>query len=54
LTATQPTGATGTFGGWSDNCAINPNPSTQGGTNTCTITLDGTTNSNASIGAIFN
>ncbi len=55
LTATQPAGATGTFGGWSYNCAtITPNPSTAAGPNTCSITLDGTTNSNATIGAIFN
>lgn len=60
-TATYPVGTTvvlsatgGAFGGWSDNCTINPNPSTPTGTNTCTITLDGTTNSNAAIGAIFN
>jgi hypothetical protein len=38
LTATQPAGSTGTFGGWSDNCtSISPNPSTADGPNTCTI-----------------
>jgi len=38
LTATQPGGGTGTFGGWSDNCTtISPNPSTATGPNTCTF-----------------
>jgi hypothetical protein len=56
ITATQPTG-TGTFGGWSLNClpanggTINPNPSTAGGPNTCTITP---TISSETVGVIFN
>jgi Divergent InlB B-repeat domain len=51
LTATQPSGATGTFGGWSQNCGtITPNPSTAAGPNTCTITLT----SDDVVGAIFN
>jgi hypothetical protein len=49
LTATQPTGATGTFGGWSYNCK--PTAAiTATGPNSCTVDL----NSNDSVGAIFN
>jgi hypothetical protein len=63
LTANQepagPGGATGTFGGWSYNCAPNPNPPTAAEPNTCTITLGDTSNpnidnSNVTVGAIFN
>jgi uncharacterized protein YjdB len=51
LTATQPAGATGTFGGWSSNCqTINPDPSTATGSNTCTVKL----NEDDTVGAIFN
>jgi hypothetical protein len=52
LTATQPAGAAGTFGGWSSSCTtINPNPSTAAGPNTCTLPV---TTLNQSVGAIFN
>lgn len=51
LTATQPAGATGTFGGWSSNCTPDPNPPTASGPNTCTIIP---TTFNESVGAIFN
>jgi hypothetical protein len=56
LTATQPAGSTGTFGGWSSNCttspnSISPNPSTASGINTCTITV---TTSSETVGVIFN
>jgi hypothetical protein len=51
LTATQPAGSTGTFGGWSQNCTPDPNPPTATGPNTCTITP---TTYNESVGAIFN
>jgi hypothetical protein len=44
LTATQPTAATGTFGGWSSNCAA-IGTVTAGGPNTCTVTV-GTLNPN--------
>jgi hypothetical protein len=62
LTATQPAGSTGTFGGWSSNCTtISPNPSTATGPNTCTITPDNPpfsatnpANTNITVGAIFN
>jgi len=58
LTASQPTGVTGTFGGWSYNCTPNPNPPTAAGPNTCTITLGDLSNppdnSNVTVGAIFN
>jgi hypothetical protein len=62
LTATQPAGSTGTFGGWSDNCtSISPNPSTAAGPNTCTIAPDPPPYSdsnpaptNITVGAIFN
>jgi len=49
VTATQPGGGAGTFGGWSDNCT--PTAAiTAAGTNSCTVTLT----SNDSVGAIFN
>jgi len=51
LTATQPAGSTGTFGGWSQNCTPDPNPPTANGPNTCVITP---TTFNESVGAIFN
>ncbi|MGD0631002.1 MAG: Ig-like domain-containing protein [Terracidiphilus sp.] len=51
LTATQPAGSTGTFGGWSQNCTPDPNPPTANGPNTCIITP---TTFNESVGAIFN
>ena len=51
LTAAQPAGSTGTFGGWSSNCTPDPNPPTATGPNTCTITP---TTFNESVGAIFN
>jgi hypothetical protein len=56
LTATQPAGSTGTFGGWSLNCLppyglINPNPSTAAGPNTCTLVP---TTSSETVGVIFN
>ena len=55
LTATQPPGSVGTFGGWSWNCeTINPNPSTAIGPNTCTVKLGIANSSNESVGAIFN
>jgi hypothetical protein len=55
LTATQPPGNVGTFGGWSWNCkTINPNPSTAIGPNTCTVRLGIANSSNVSVGAIFN
>jgi uncharacterized protein YjdB len=40
----------GTFGGWSSNCTIAPSPSTQTGTNTCTVTLA----NDETVAAIFN
>lgn len=50
---TAPAGA-GAFGGWSSSCtAINPNPSSATGPNSCSVTLSDT-NPNVSIGAIFN
>jgi uncharacterized protein YjdB len=59
-TATYPVGTTITltappqqgvsFGGWSSNCAISPNPAVANATNTCTVTLT----SDATVGAIFN
>jgi hypothetical protein len=49
LTATQPAGATGTFGGWSYNCAPTA-PITAASPNSCTVTLD----SDDTVGAIFN
>jgi hypothetical protein len=61
LTASQePAGSTGTFGGWSYNCA--PQQAvTAGGPNTCAIVLGVTNNSNpllntsnVTVGAIFN
>lgn len=53
LTATQPGGGTGTFGGWSYNCA--PVGSvTNGPTNSCTITVTSTNSTIDSVGAIFN
>lgn len=49
VTATQPAGATGTFGGWSYNCT--PTAAiTANGPNSCTVTLT----ANDSVGAIFN
>jgi hypothetical protein len=56
LTAPQQTGVT--FGGWSTSCTIPPaiivpNPSSQTGPNTCTITIS-PSNPNVTIGAIFN
>lgn len=61
--ATYPVGTTVTltapstgaqFGGWSSSCGTtNPNPPTAAGPNTCTVTISGT-NTNISIGAIFN
>ncbi|MGD0801309.1 MAG: Ig-like domain-containing protein [Terracidiphilus sp.] len=56
LTATQPTAATtGTFGGWSYNCAPNPDPPTANGPNSCTIILPvGIEPTNITVGAIFN
>lgn len=48
LTAPQQTGVS--FGGWSSNCAISPNPAVASGTNTCTVTLT----TDATVGAIFN
>ena len=53
LTASQPAGATGTFGGWSYNCAPQQTV-TAGGPNTCAITLGEGSNSNVTVGAIFN
>lgn len=47
---TAPKGA-GLFGGWSSNCAPNPNPPTAGGPNECIITP---TTFNETVGAIFN
>jgi uncharacterized protein YjdB len=59
-TATYPVGTTVTltappqsgvsFGGWSSNCAISPNPSIATGTNTCTVILS----TDETVGAIFN
>jgi hypothetical protein len=62
LTATQPAGSTGTFGGWSSNCttapggSINPNPPTATGPNTCTLNLSAlqTQPTNETVGVIFN
>jgi hypothetical protein len=55
LTATQPGGGTGTFGGWSDNCTPNPNPPNATGPNTCTLIIPpGTAPTNITVGAIFN
>jgi uncharacterized protein YjdB len=48
LTAPQQTGVS--FGGWSSNCIISPNPAVASGTNTCTVTLT----TDATVGAIFN
>jgi len=49
LTATQPAGATGTFGGWSYNCT--PTAAiTAASPNSCSVVL----NSNDTVGAIFN
>lgn len=42
------------FGGWSYNCAPNPNPPTAAGPNSCTITVGTGANSSATVGAIFN
>jgi hypothetical protein len=58
LTASQPPGATGTFGGWSYNCAPQQAIST-GGPITCVIILGDTgnpavDNSDVTVGAIFN
>ncbi len=59
LEASQPSGATGTFGGWSYNCtpsnsAGNPLPGpiywTAAGPNYCVVDLS----SNDTVGAIFN
>jgi uncharacterized protein YjdB len=42
------------FGGWSSSCStINPNPSSAAGPNTCMFTISNT-NTNISVGAIFN
>jgi uncharacterized protein YjdB len=42
------------FGGWSSSCTtINPNPSSAAGPNTCQFTISDT-NTNISVGAIFN
>jgi hypothetical protein len=58
-TATYPIGSTvkltapansGAFGGWSYNCVPDPNPPTETGPNTCTVTLV----TNSTVGAIFN
>jgi uncharacterized protein YjdB len=40
----------GTFGGWSSNCTVSPNPSTQTGVNTCTVVLS----NNETVAGIFN
>jgi hypothetical protein len=60
LTATQPAGATGTFGGWSYNCTPTATV-TAAGPNSCTVIVgdyDSTTKtyitSNVAVGAIFN
>ncbi len=51
---TAPAG-TGAFGGWSSNCAPNPDPPTQTGPNQCTVILPTDTNlTNVTVGAIFN
>lgn len=50
---TAPAGA-GNFGGWSSSCSsVSPNPSTAAGPNTCTVVLSDS-NTNVTIGAIFN
>jgi hypothetical protein len=58
LTATQPSGSTGTFGGWSSSCTPNPNPPTAAGPNTCTVIPTylntGDAPTNITVGAIFN
>jgi hypothetical protein len=53
LTASQPAGATGTFGGWSYNC-VPQQAVTAAGPNTCSIVLGEGSNSNVTVGAIFN
>lgn len=49
LTATQPAGATGTFGGWSYNCTPTA-PISATSPNSCTVVLS----ANDTVGAIFN
>ena len=54
ITLTAPAESGVQFGGWSSSCtAINPNPSTAAGPNQCSFTIN-STNTNISVGAIFN
>ena len=50
VTLTAPPQSGVSFGGWSSNCAISPNPAVANGTNTCKVTLS----SDETVGAIFN
>jgi hypothetical protein len=67
VTLTAPTEPGVSFGGWSGNCAPNPNPPTATGPNTCTVIVGGgctfniqtqtttcSDSANVSVGAIFN
>lgn len=54
LTLTAPAESGVQFGGWSSSCtSIAPDPSTAAGPNTCTFKISNT-NTNISVGAIFN